>query len=164
MTRSALKHVLGSENFLWIRWVEPTWNLFTSITESGKAQEKTPSLIPESIRSFVKFFLTSLNTSLRSDTAWVESCWIIKFWLSFYFSLLKGSVCEKWNRFTAKDKRFWSLLILLLSVASIRRKLLKTTYTKERTFYTNSESCNLQHSTRKKINLIPNKSFRYYNQ
>ena len=36
-------------------------------------------------------------------------------------------------------KRFWSLLILLLSVASIRRKLLKTTNTEERSVLTNSE-------------------------
>ena len=35
-------------------------------------------------------------------------------------------------RLTAKNKRFWSLLILLLSVASIRRKLLKTIHTEER--------------------------------
>ena len=35
---------------------------------------------------------------------------------------------ERGYRHTAKNKRFWSLLILLLSVASIRRKLFKTTY------------------------------------
>ena len=68
------------ESFLQIRWVELTCSLFTSMTESGKAQEKTLSFIPEFTRSFVKFFLTLLNTSLRSDTAWVESCWIIMFW------------------------------------------------------------------------------------
>ena len=39
---------------------------------------------------------------------------------------------------------FWSLLILLLSVASIRRKLLKTTNTEERSVHTNSERCNIQ--------------------
>ena len=36
----------------------------------------------------------------------------------------KGSVREKWKELTAKNNRVWSLLILLLSVASIRRKLL----------------------------------------
>ena len=35
---------------------------------------------------------------------------------------------ERGYRLTAKNKRFLSLLILLLSVASIRRKLLKTTH------------------------------------
>ena len=39
---------------------------------------------------------------------------------------------ERGYRRNAKNKRFRSLLILLLSVASIRRKLLKTTYTEER--------------------------------
>ena len=49
----------------------------------------------------------------------------------------------------------WSLLILLLSVASIRRKLLKTTQTEE---IQKVATFNLD---RKIINLIPNKSFRY---
>jgi len=49
-------------------------------------------------------------------------------------------------KLTAKNNRFWSLLILLLSVASIRRELLKTTYTEERSVHTNSES--LQYTTR----------------
>ena len=43
-------------------------------------------------------------------------------------------------RLTAKNKRFWSLLILLLSVASLMRKLLKMAYTEERSVHTNSES------------------------
>ena len=43
---------------------------------------------------------------------------------------LKGSVRKKW-----KNIRWWLLLILLLSVVSIRRKLLKMTHTKERTGY-----------------------------
>ena len=47
---------------------------------------------------------------------------------------------ERVYRFTAKNKRFLSLLILLLSVASIRRKLLKTNNTEERSVQTNSES------------------------
>ena len=58
------------------------------------------------------------------------------------FETLKGSVCkknERGYRLTAKNKRFWSLLILFLFVASIRRKLLKTTYTEERIIYKNSE-------------------------
>ena len=43
----------------------------------------------------------------------------------------------------AKLTRFWSLLILLLSVAS-RRKLLKTTYTEDRSVHKNSLSCNIR--------------------
>ncbi len=37
-----------------------------------------------------------------------------------------------------------TVLILLLSVASIGRKLLKTTNTEERSVHTNSEKCNIQ--------------------
>ena len=56
--------------------------------------------------------------------------------------ILKGGFAknERWYRLTAENKRFWSLLILLLYVASIRRKLLKTTYNEERSVHTNSES------------------------
>ena len=55
------------------------------------------------------------------------------------------------NRFPAKNNRFWSLPILL--VASIRRKLVKTTYTEKHSVHTNSVSCNLYDSYRKMINL-----------
>ena len=60
-----------------------------------------------------------------------------------------------------ENKHFWLLLILPLSVASIKRKLLKTT--------NNVVSIQIQkdatfNSGRKQINLIPNKSFRYYKQ
>ena len=51
---------------------------------------------------------------------------------------------ERGYRHTAKNKRFWSLLILVLSVTSIRRKLFITTHDKERSVHTNSESCNIQ--------------------
>ena len=51
---------------------------------------------------------------------------------------------ESGYRRNAKNKRFQSQLILLLSVASIRRKLLKTIHTEERSAHTNSESCNIQ--------------------
>jgi len=66
--------------------------------------------------------------------------------LEMSFIEIKGSVREKWkgDRLNAIKKRFWSLLILLLSVTSIRRKLLKTTYTEERSIYTNSERCNIR--------------------
>ena len=66
-------------------------------------------------------------------------------------------------RLTSKNMRFRRLLILLQSIASIRRKLLKTNDTEERSVHTNSERCNIKHD-RKIINLIPNKTFRYYNQ
>ena len=53
---------------------------------------------------------------------------------------------ERGYRLTAKNKRFWSIPILLLSVASIRRKLLNTTHAEEhRRPYKFRE---LQHSTR----------------
>ena len=76
--------------------------------------------------------------------------------------ILKGVFTKnkRGYRLTAKNKRFWSLLILLLSFASIRRKLLKR-----------SDVASIQiqkvakfKTDRKKINLTPNKSFRYYNQ
>ena len=51
---------------------------------------------------------------------------------------------ERGYRLNAIKKRFRSLLILLLYVASIRRKLLKTTNTEERSVLTNSERCNIQ--------------------
>ena len=85
------------------------------------------------------------------------------FLLSFLF--VKGGVREKWKGIWAygESNRFWSLLILLLSVASIRRELLKTTYSEECSVHTNSESCNLYDSNCKIINFILNKSFRYCN-
>ena len=66
-------------------------------------------------------------------------------WL-IYFIWLKGVFAknERGYRLNAIKKRFWSLLILLLTVASMRRKLLKTTNTEERSVLTNSERCNIQ--------------------
>ena len=79
----------------------------------------------------------------------------------FPFSYFRSGLqkCLRWYRFTAKNYQWWSLL----SVASIRRKLLKTTLTEERSVQTNSESCNIRLRSQK-INLITNKSFRYYKQ
>ena len=70
---------------------------------------------------------------------------------------------ERGYRLAAKNKRFWLLLILLLTVASLRRKLLKTIIPK------NVVSIQIQkdatfNSDRKQINLIPNKLFRYCKQ
>ena len=86
------------------------------------------------------------------------------------FRFLKGVFAknERGYKLTAKNKRFWielnwSLLLSLLSVAFIRRKLLTTTHAKERSVHTNWESCNILLRS-KIINLIPNKSFRYYEQ
>ena len=59
---------------------------------------------------------------------------------------------ERGYRFTAMNNRFWSLLILLLSVASIRRKFLKTSHTEEQSVHTNWGILD-----RKKIKLISNK-------
>ena len=54
--------------------------------------------------------------------------------LNWKKSTFKGSVRKNEKgpiQVTAKNKRFWSLLILILSVASIRRKLLNTTHAEE---------------------------------
>ena len=51
---------------------------------------------------------------------------------------------ERGYRLNAIKKRFWSLLILLLSGASIRRKLLKMSHTEERSTHTNWENCNIR--------------------
>ena len=53
-------------------------------------------------------------------------------------------------------------LILLLSVASVMRKLLKTTHPEECSVHKNSESCNIQLGS-EKINLLLNKSFNITN-
>ena len=82
----------------------------------------------------------------------------------YFVSCFKGSVREKSKGYnlTAKKKRFWSLLILLLSIASIRRKLLTTNYTEEcRVASRQIQKVATFKSDRKIINLIPNKSFRY---
>ena len=51
---------------------------------------------------------------------------------------------ERGYRLNAIKKRFWSLLILLLSVASVRRKLIKTSHTEERSAHTNWGSWNIR--------------------
>ena len=48
---------------------------------------------------------------------------------------------ERGCRLTSKNIWWWLLLMFLLFVVSIRRKLLKTTQTEERSIHTNSESC-----------------------
>ena len=57
----------------------------------------------------------------------------IQNWLSQFISFLTGVFAknERVYRLTAKNYRWWSLLILRLSVASKRRNLLKTTHTEE---------------------------------
>ena len=47
-------------------------------------------------------------------------------------------------RLNATTERFWMLLILLLSVASIRRKLLKTSHDEYLSVHTNWENCNIR--------------------
>ena len=77
--------------------------------------------------------------------------------LSYINNNIKGNVCknERGYRHSAKNNHFWLLLILLLSVASLRRKWLKTTHTEERSIPYKFRK--LQHSTQiiKKINLFP---------
>ena len=86
---------------------------------------------------------------------------VLHFLLNFS-PFLKGVFVknERGYRLNAIKKRFWSLLILLLAVASIRRKLLKNTNTEERSVLTNSERCNIQ-LDRKQINLISNRLLKY---
>ena len=69
---------------------------------------------------------------------------------------------ERGYRLNAIKKRFWPLLILLLSVASIGRKLLKTSHA-EFLASIQIEKIATYDLDCKKINLISNKSFRYYN-
>ena len=66
---------------------------------------------------------------------------LLVLWIFYVFGVFAKN--ERGYSLTAKNTRFWSLLILLLSVASIRRKLLKSTYTEEHSVHTNSESCNI---------------------
>ena len=77
----------------------------------------------------------------------------------FVFFTKKQAKCSRKHKrgLKAKNKRFWLLLFLLLSVASIRRKWL---IPKNACVHTKSDSCN----NRKQITLIPKKSFRYYKQ
>ena len=62
-------------------------------------------------------------------------------------SLLKGVFAKNERRYklTAKNKRFWSLLLF---VASIRKKLLKMTYTEEPCVQCPYKFRKLEHSTR----------------
>jgi len=46
------------------------------------------------------------------------------------------------DRLTAKNNSFWLILIIYLSIASIRKFLKKTTSTEIRSVHTNSESFN----------------------
>ena len=77
---------------------------------------------------------------------------------------IKGSVCKNEDyfpyRLTSKNIRWWLLLILLLSVASIRRKLIKIP---KIVASIQIQKVAIFDWNRKKINLIHNKSFRYYN-
>jgi len=57
-------------------------------------------------------------------------------------------------RLTAKSKRFWSLLILFIFAASIKRKLLKTTYTEERPYPIQIQKVATFNSDRKRLKLI----------
>ena len=87
----------------------------------------------------------------------------ITLYLDLVSTCLKGVFVknERGYMLNAIKKRFWSPLILLLSVASTRRKLLKRLIPK------NVVSIQIQKDAtydldRKKIYLISNKSFRYY--
>ena len=83
------------------------------------------------IYSFPGIFITSLYYTWKVRFTTVNCIIDPKM---IQVTLLKGSVREKWKGvwLNAIKKRFWSILTLLLSVASIRRKLLKTSHTEER--------------------------------
>ena len=69
---------------------------------------------------------------------------------------VKGSVrekCEGGKWLTAKNNRFWLLLILLLSVASIRRKLIKTTFTEAHSVHTNSDLLTIYECVEKNLSM-----------
>ena len=61
---------------------------------------------------------------------------------------LKGVFAK--NEKECDKKALLILLILLLSVASIRRKLLKNTHSEECSVHTNSESCNIRLDSHRK--------------
>ena len=63
---------------------------------------------------------------------------------------------ERGYRLTARNNCFWSLLMLLLSVASVRRKWEKTTHIEERSVHPNSEGCNIQLWSKKKTKFQTN--------
>ena len=60
-------------------------------------------------------------------------------------TLLKGVFAKNERGYwvTSKNIRWWLQLILLLSVASIKRKMFKTTHTEEHSVYTIAESSNI---------------------
>ena len=104
-------------------------------------------------------FLIEVYEGFKCRFHWVptKKVFLRKFWRKKSdISHFKGSVREKWKgyRLNAIKKRFWSLLFLLLSVASTEERMCPYKFRK------------MQHSTRivKKIYLISNKSFRYYKQ
>ena len=85
--------------------------------------------------NFNLFYFWRMNINYYIPKGWI---WFIAF-LKWVFAKNEGGY-----RFHPIKNRFWSLLILLLSVVSIRRKLLKTSHTEERRVHTNSERCNIQ--------------------
>ena len=92
-----------------------------------------------------KFFFAELGkTSIFLREIYLKGWQILP--IDIQFIIFKGSVREKWKgyRLNAIKKSVWSLLILLLSVASIRKKLIKTSYTEERSAHTIWGSWNIR--------------------
>ena len=67
-------------------------------------------------------------------------CFIVLIILNFALRFLKGVFAKNERVYSFTSKNYRWLLILLLSVASLMRKWLKTTYTEERSVHTNSAS------------------------
>ena len=92
----------------------------------------------------IKRSLSSIKPIFSHYTKIFRICFLKSFLLDYMFSILKGVFAknERGYRLTAINNRFWSVIILLLSVASIWRKLLKTSHTEERSVHTNWGSWN----------------------
>ena len=111
---------------------------FCMAWESGKTSQFRFFQIEKYLVTFFYCFLISLINYYL--------CIFIIF-LLISLLRLKGVFAKnkRGYRLNAIRKRFWSPLILLLSGASIRRKLTKTSHTEERSAHTNWGSWNIRH-------------------
>ena len=110
---------------------------FCMAWESGKTSQFRFFQIEKYLVTFFYCFLISLINYYL--------CIFIIF-LLISLLRLKGVFAKnkRGYRLNAIRKRFWSPLILLLSDASIRRKLTKTSHTEERSAHTNWGSWNIR--------------------
>ncbi len=104
---------------------ERVWKFLGSIVRNDVIMTNGIRKVRQGVNIFYKIILDSCKIHLRQIL--VHGTDSLNSRLSNGFWFLKGVFAknERGYRFNAIKKRFWSLLILLLSVASIRRKLLK---------------------------------------